>query len=153
MSATVRAIALIPVLLLAAFIPVVASASDGNELSTGRLVKWSGTAPGFGLVGWNDVEVGAGREPDCAAPTCAVRDLEVTGRGDLFVSAMDLARGGQVEIVVWRPDGTFARSVSAPGGTSVVKVPRASKGRYTIQIQTNRRIDEGGRFKASALLR
>jgi hypothetical protein len=153
MSATVRAFILIPVLLLVAAITAVASASSGNELSTGRVVKWSGTAPGFGIIGWNEMEVSSGREPDCAAPTCAMKDIEVTGRGDLFVSAMDLARSGQAEVIVFAPNGTFERSVSAPGRVAVVKLAHAAKGRYTVQVQTNQRIEEGGRFKASALLK
>ena len=143
-------IGLLALLMAAAAAVPVLGATRG--MSAGETVRWTGTAPGLGIIGENDQLLARYHEaPGCEPITCDLHELEVGDAGDLVVTAAD--GFGEVEVDVFRPDGTFVSRIAARGATTSVTVPDVEPGRYLVQVTTNQSIDRGGAFRASATLR
>ena len=143
-------IALLAALMVAAAAVPVLGATRG--MGSGDTVRWAGTAPGLGVIGQNDQLLARyGEAPGCDPITCDLHELEVADTGELVVTAAD--GSGEVEVDVFRPDGTFVSRIAPAGATTAVVVPVARAGRYLVQVTTNQSIDRGGEFRASATLR
>ena len=137
------------VTLAAAAVPVL-GASRG--MAAGETVRWAGTAPGLGIVGENDRMLARYQEaPACDPITCDLHEIRVRDAGELVVTAADGA--GEIEVDVFRPDGTFLSRIAPKGMTTAVNVPDVKPGRYLVQVTTNQSMDAGGAFRASATLR
>lgn len=143
-------IAFLAVLMAAvAAVPVVGAP---RGLAAGETVRWTGTAPGLGVVGQNDQLLARyGEAPACDPITCELHELRVAERGELVVTAAD--GHGEVEVDVFRPDGRFVSGIAPPGSATSGKVPAAPPGTYHVQVTTSQSIDRGGAFDASASLR
>ena len=132
-----------------AAVPVIGAT---RGMASGDTVRWAGEAPGLGVVGMNDQMLARyGEAPACEPVTCELHELHVGERGELVVTAAD--GNGEVEVDVFRPDGTFVAGIAPPGYPTSVKLPDAAAGTYLVQVTTNQSIDRGGAFKASATLR
>ncbi len=141
---------LIAILTLAAAAVPVLGASGG--MGAGETVRWTGKAPGLGVIGENDQLLARyGEAPGCNPVTCDLHELQVGEAGELVVTAADGV--GEVEVDVFRPDGTFLSRIAPRGMTTSVTVPDVQPGRYLVQVTTNQSIDRGGAFRASATLR
>ena len=140
---------LVPLILVVAAVPVLGATSG---LQAGQSVRWTGAAPGLGVIGENDQLLARyGEAPGCNVVTCDLHELVVGEAGDLYVTAQDGVGG--IEVDVFRPDGRFVATVGTPGTATVAKLPGVTPGRYLVQVTTNQAIDQGGRFTATALLR
>jgi hypothetical protein len=132
-----------------AAVPVIGAT---HGMGAGETVRWAGAAPGLGVIGQNDQLLARyGEAPACDPITCHLHELQVGERGELVVTAAD--GNGEVEVDVFRPDGTFASHIAPQGATTSVKIPDAAAGTYLVQVTTNQSIDRGGAFEASATLR
>ena len=137
------------VMAAAAAVPVIGAT---RGMAPGETVRWAGNAPGLGVVGMNDQMLARyGEAPACDPITCHLQELQVGERGELVVTAAD--GNGEVEVDVFRPDGTFVAGIAPPGSATSVKIPDAAAGTYLVQVTTNQSIDRGGAFEASATLR
>ena len=135
--------------LAAAAVPVLGAASG---MAAGETVRWTGTAPGLGVVGENDQMLARyGEPPACDPITCHLHEIRVRDAGELVVTAADGA--GEIEVDVFRPDGTFVSRIAPKDMTTAVNVTGVEPGRYLVQVTTNQSIDAGGAFRASATLR
>ena len=142
-------IALLATLMVAAAAVPVLGSTGG--LSTGETVRWTGEAPGLGVIGQNDQLLARyGEAPGCDPIVCDLHELQVGEAGELVVTAADGI--GEVEVDVFRPDGTVLSRIAPPGSTTSVTLP-VQPGRHLVQVTTNQSIDRGGAFRASATLR
>lgn len=149
MSKRILIALLAALMLVAAAVPVLGAT---RGMASGETVRWTGSAPGLGVIGQNDQLLARyGEPPACDPITCDLHELELGEAGDLVVTASDGA--GEVEVDVFRPDGTFVSRIAPAGATTSVTVPDAQPGRYLVQVTTNQSIDRGGKFRASATLR
>jgi len=143
-------IALLAGLMVAAAAVPVLGATGG--MSAGETVRWAGKAPGLGVIGQNDQLLARyGEAPGCDPIVCDLHELQIGEPGELVVTAADGI--GEVEVDVFRPDGTFLSRIAPLGSTTVVTIPDVKPGRYLVQVTTNQSIDRGGAFRASATLR
>ena len=135
-------------MVVAAAVPVL-GATGG--LGLGDTVRWTGAAPGLGVIGGNDqLPARYGEAPECNPVTCDVQEIQVADPGELVVSAAD--GNGDVEVDVFRPDaGSLAHR--AGGLHHHGDGADARPGRYLVQVTTNQSIDRGGAFRAAATLR
>lgn len=140
---------LVPVIVVVAAVPGIGAT---RGLSAGENVRWTGEAPGLGVIGENDQLLARyGEAPGCDPVTCDLHEIVVGEAGELVVAATD-ALGG-IEVDVFRPDGTFVSRVGLPGEATTVTLPDAAPGRYLVQVTTSQSIDRGGAFAAAATLR
>ena len=132
-----------------AAVPVIGAT---HGVTAGETVRWAGEAPGLGVIGENDQLLARyGEAPGCDPITCDLHELQVGERGELVVTARD--GNGEVEVDVFRPDGSFVAHIAPPGAVTSVRIPDATAGTYFVQVTTNQSMDHGGAFTASATLR
>ena len=143
-------IALLAALMVAvAAVPVI-GATKG--IASGETVRWAGTAPGLGVIGENDQLLARyGEAPACDPITCDLHELQLAEAGELVVTAGD--GHGEVEVDVFRPDGSFVSRIAPRGAVTSVSIPDAAAGTYLVQVTTNQSMARGGAFTASATLR
>jgi hypothetical protein len=139
--------------LVATAVPALASEpSSGTVSASAPTIAWKGNAPGYGVVPTNLLVTAAGEDPVCPPQTCDTFDLTVADTADLVVSAQESGHNNFTELHVVQPDGTVQYIQSEDGKPSVVKVKKAAKGDYGIEVITNQSPDEGGAYDASATL-
>ena len=141
------------VALVVAAVPAVASDPESGTVSASSpSVTWSGNATGYGVVPTNILITTAGQDPACPPQACDTFDLTVADSADLTVTAAQRAADNFTELHVVMPDGTVQYVQSAEAKPATIKVKKAPKGEYTIEVLTNEAAFQAGEYDASATL-
>lgn len=139
---------------VAAAVPALAATPEAGTVSKDApVVKWEGTATGYGVVPLNLLLGSAGQGPaPCEAPTCDSFALTVADKYDLNVVAAQRGADNFTELHVVKPDGEVIVVQSADGEPARLKVKQAAPGDYTIEVLTNETAAQSGAYDASATL-
>src|SRR3954451_20646634 len=139
----------------AAAVAVPALASDpasGTVSEAAPSVTWKGNATGYGVVPTNILVTTAGQDPQCPPTACDKFALTVADSFDLVVTAAQSAHDNFTELHVVQPDGSVQYVQSEDGKAATIKVKKAAKGDYGIEVLTNESADQSGAYDASATL-